>query len=192
MSSVAEITIVTVPDDVAAAATGVATGVAAATIAKDLLPFEDTVKVVPEPSLATLPLSPIITPAKVFTCGYNCICTKKDCVLKHSLKTIEERKFASHIYNFIPDLHDHIKEENPETRKLNCFNGQLCRKPECGFRHFLDIEGRNKFNLAMNVASYATSKKTPLSEAERTSEMTQLQKRVKELEEKMEMLLAAK
>ena len=164
-------------------------------IIADTLPFEDTIKVFPTPSLAALPLSPIAAPAKVFTCGYNCICTKKDCVLKHSLKTIEERKFASHIYNFIPNIHDHIKEENPETRKLNCFNGQLCKKPDCGFRHFLDPEGRDKFNLAMSVATYATSKKTPLSDAERTSEMSQMQKRVKELEEKMaklEKLLDAK
>jgi len=89
--------------------------------------------------------------ATVYYCNYNCICTKTVCENKHYFTNIADRKFASVTYNMIPDIRDHIKEENPETRKINCFYGQLCTKKDCGFRHFLSPEGREIFNIAIGI-----------------------------------------
>ena len=34
------------------------------------------------------------------------------------------------------------KEENPDNRKKNCINGQICYNPNCGFRHRLNFKDR--------------------------------------------------
>lgn len=129
--------------------------------------------------------------AKVYTCGYNCICTKKECALPHHIKSYEDRKFAANIYGFIPDIRDHIKEDNVETRKVNCFKGQLCQNKECGFRHFLDPEGRQQFAMAMSVANFAKNKKTPLTDDEKSFKIAEMQEKIMALEAKMETVLAA-
>lgn len=127
----------------------------------------------------------------VYTCGYNCICTKKECTLQHSIKSFEERKFAANIYGLIPDIKEHTKEDNFETRKVNCFKGQLCNKSDCGFKHFLNYEGRQKFSLAMSVAEFTKSKKKPLTDDEKSQKIVEMQKRIDALEAKMEKVLTA-
>jgi len=143
---------------------------------------------------ATAPTAALVAPAaasKIYTCGYNCRCTKQDCDQKHYISSFEERKFAANIWGMIPDISDHIKETNVETRKVNCHKGQLCAKPDCGYRHFLDPEGRQKFIAAMNIADFAKSKKKPLSDDEKTLQITKMQEQIKALEEKMETVMAA-
>lgn len=111
-----------------------------------------------------------------YYCNFNCICTKTVCENKHHFATLDERKFACSIYNLIPDIKEFVKEENPEKRKMSCFHGQLCTKKDCGFRHYLNPEGRDKFNFAMNFAK--TLKKEQKSETS-----PELEKRVEELEQ---------
>jgi hypothetical protein len=142
---------------------------------------------------ATAPTAPAPTAMadKIYTCGYNCRCTKQDCNQKHYISSFEERKFAANIWGMIPDISDHIKETNVETRKVNCHKGQLCQKADCGYRHFLDPEGRQKFIAAMNIADFAKSKKKPLSDDEKTLQISKMQEQIKMLEEKMETVMAA-
>ena len=135
--------------------------------------------------------APIAKAKNTYTCGYNCICTKKECEYRHSIQLFEDRKFAANIYGFIPDIRDHIKEDNVETRKVNCFKGQLCQKSDCGFRHFLDFEGRQQFFFAMSVADFAKSKKKPMADDEKSFKIAEMQEQIKALEAKMETVLAA-
>ena len=127
----------------------------------------------------------------VYICKYNCICTRKDCEDRHSIQSYEDRQFASQIYNFVPDIREHIKEDNMEKRKLNCIKGQLCQRSDCGFRHYLDFKGRQDFFFAMSVANFAKSKKKPLSDDEKSFKIAEMQQQIDNLEAKMQKVLSS-
>ena len=85
-------------------------------------------------------------------CNFNCICTKCDCTFKHHIETLDERRFANNIYSKVKNIKEHVQEDSRDTRRANCRFGQLCTREDCGFRHFLDYDGRKKFNAAFSAA----------------------------------------
>ena len=122
--------------------------------------------------------------AKTITCHFNCVCTRDVCDFKHIIRTLEERKFASRVFNNVPRIKEHQDEENPDTRRANCIYGQLCDKESCGFRHNLDFEYRSKFSAALKAAK--ETKKTAAVVAvvtTATSEVSELKAKVATLEE---------
>jgi hypothetical protein len=94
-------------------------------------------------------------------CNFNCICTKCDCTFKHYIESLDERRFANNIYSKVKNIKEHVQEDNRETRRANCHYGQLCSREDCGFRHFLDWDGRKKFIAAFNAAKSTTIQSQP-------------------------------
>lgn len=101
-------------------------------------------------------------------CNFNCICTKSECNFKHNIESLSERRFAASVYGKIENIKENIHEDNQEIRKANCRFGQLCEREDCGYRHFLNYEGRKKFIAALKSKKTAPTKsvaKPPTSSA---------------------------
>ena len=116
----------------------------------------------------------------MIVCNFNCLCSREECDFKHNIRTLEERKFASRVFNSIPRIKDHQSELSPETRRANCSYGQLCDKETCGFKHGLDYEFRAKFSAALDQAKMV--KRTEVVAVAATSEVATLKAKVASLE----------
>ena len=96
-------------------------------------------------------------------CNFNCICTKCDCTFKHYIESLDERRIANNIYSKVKNIKEHVQEDNRDTRRANCRFGQLCSREDCGFRHFIDCDGRKKFIAAYNAKSSSPAAKTSVA-----------------------------
>jgi len=75
-------------------------------------------------------------------CNDDCICVNCDCIYSHPI-SFQDRKIIRKLYN---SFSFSKKEDNPETRRKNCFKGKLCLNFACGFRHRLVFNDRLKLN----------------------------------------------
>ena len=90
-------------------------------------------------------------------CNFNCICTKSDCGFQHNISSLDQRRFYSSVYNKIGNIKKYTNEDNFDTRRSNCTFGQLCEREDCGYRHFLNYEGRKKFITSLKNVKTSSS-----------------------------------
>lgn len=97
------------------------------------------------------------TSRQISFCNFNCICTKSDCGFQHNISSLGQRRFYSSVYNKIGNIKKYTNEDNFDTRRSNCTYGQLCEREDCGYRHFLNYEGRKKFITSLKNAKTSSS-----------------------------------
>lgn len=76
------------------------------------------------------------------TCNFNCTCIRPDCSYTHYLITLEEREAFKKLFEETIKNTPHNEPDYEGTRKKICVFGMLCKNPDCGYKHFCDIDSR--------------------------------------------------
>jgi len=71
-------------------------------------------------------------------CKFNCTCTIKNCLYKHSLDIKDRRIYKEVYYN----IYDSSKHKEPYNKLPYCNDGLLCDNDKCIYRHICNYDTR--------------------------------------------------
>lgn len=75
-------------------------------------------------------------------CNFSCSCIKDECLYKHRIDNIKQRKEFKELVEKIYDRNNHNETDPEGKRNLPCINGYMCKKEECGYKHRCSFNGR--------------------------------------------------
>lgn len=88
-------------------------------------------------------------------CNNSSFCIDYDCQYYHNI-SLKDRKIVKNLYDKL--VNPNKKEDNPDNRRRNCINGQICYNSKCSFRHRLVYTDRMKIVNGFNSAKLEMTK----------------------------------